>query len=41
MVRLAGHGAEHGHPRYLPILGFFGGDNRSGPLPGLRRIPAD
>ena len=36
MVRLAGHGAEHGHPGY-----FFGGNNRNGPLPGLRRIPAD
>ena len=41
MVRLAGHGAEHGHPGYLPFLGFFGGKNRNGPLPGLRRIPAD
>ena len=32
MVRLAGHGAEHGHPGYLPFLGFFGGNNRSWPI---------
>ena len=32
MVRLAGHGAEHGHPDYLPFLGLFGGNNRSWPF---------
>ena len=41
MVRLAGHGAEHGHPGYLPFLAFLVVIIEVGPLPGLRRIPAD
>ena len=33
MVRLAGHGAEHGHPGYLPFWGIFGG-NKVAHFPG-------